>query len=126
VSPPVGPPQVSVSGHGRFRTNRNGHVAFALSNDHLVLDRWMRLRFRGVVEEVTGQGHEAALTGTGRWNGRAGYVFVASVIDNARRGKRRDTIEVVIQNPRGAIVFTSFGPQVLKRGDIAVTPTGSG
>jgi hypothetical protein len=122
----VGQPQASVSGHGRFGTNGNGQVAFTVSNDHLTLDRGTRIRFRGDVVEVAGQGNEAALTGTGSWNGRPGYVFAASVVDNARRGKLRDTIEVVIRDPLGAVVFTSFGPQILKRGDIAVTPAASG
>jgi len=49
-----------------------------------------------------------------------------SVVDNAPWGVYKDTIDAVVRDPQGAIVLTSFGPKLLKQGDIAVTPADSG
>jgi hypothetical protein len=113
-----------VSGHGRFNTEGNGQVTFTLSNEQVSFDRVRgeRFSFTGDVESVTGSGNEATLTGTGTWNGTSGYSFEVSVADKGGWGRLTDTIEVVIRDPSGALVLTSFGPQVLKQGDIVVTP----
>ena len=117
-------PQVSVSGKGRFNTEGNGQVYFTLSNQAVNFDRTRgeRFSFAGEVASVTGEEKTATLTGKGSWNGKSGYAFEAAVVDKAPAGKLKDTIEVVIRNPAGAVVFTSFGPQVIKQGDISVTP----
>ncbi len=88
--------------------------------------RGERFSFAGEVKSVTGSENTATLSGTGSWKGRGGYAFDVSVVDNARRGSYADTISVVIRDPAGAVVFTSFGLQVLKQGDITVTPAESG
>jgi hypothetical protein len=123
VSPPVGRP-LSVSGHGRFNTNGDGQVTFDLSNESLSLARvrGRRIHFEGSAEARDGTGNQATLAGSGAWNGATGYVFVVSVVDNSSRGRFRDTIEVTIRDATGATVFTSFGPQKLKQGDITVRP----
>jgi probable HAF family extracellular repeat protein len=121
-------PQISVSGHGRFNTEGNGQVTFTLSNEAVSLERirGQRFSFTGEVESVTGADNHAALTGTGSYNGKGGYAFEVSLVDKASWGRLEDTISVVIRDPAGAVVFTSFGPQLLKQGDIVVTPADSG
>ena len=123
VSPPVGRP-VSVSGEGRFGTNGDGQVSFTLTNETVRFDRarGQRFHFEGDVESRVGAESEATLSGTGQWNGTNGYAVDISVADKASWGRLRDTIAVVIRDASGAIVFTSFGPQTLKLGDITVTP----
>jgi hypothetical protein len=109
-----------VSGHGRFGTTGNGQVAFMLSNRRVTFVGGKRSRFVGDVESVTGRGNQAALTGAGTWKRTNGCVFVVSVVDKARKRRRGDTIEVVIRDPQGAILFTSFGPRSVGHGDISV------
>ena len=118
--------RLAISGHGVFGTEGNGRVSFTLSNEQVTFDRGTRFSFTGDVESVTGAGKEAALTGTGTWNGKSGYAFEVSVVDNASWGRLKDTIDVAVRDPEGAIVLTSFGPQLLKQGDIVVTPADSG
>ena len=112
------------SGQGRFNTNGNGQVIFALSNETVLLDRIHgdRFSFAGTVESVTGSGNEATLTGTGTWNDQTGYTFEVLVADEAPWGRLKDTIDVVVRDRQGAVAFTSFGPQLLKPGDLVVTP----
>ena len=109
-----------VEGQGRFNTDGNGQVQFALSNEAVSFGRarGQRFTFAGDVESVTGSGNSAMLTGTGSWNGASGYAFEVSVVDNADWGRLEDTIAVEIRNASGALVFTSAGPQILKQGDI--------
>jgi hypothetical protein len=59
-------------------------------------------------------------TGTGRWNGVAGYSFTISVVDNGTSGKNGDTISILIRNPSNVTVFTTNGAQPLKGGNIVV------
>jgi probable HAF family extracellular repeat protein len=121
-------PVPQVSGRGRFNTEGNGQVVFTLSNEQVSFDRLRgeRFSFTGEVSSVTGSGNEATLTGGGSYNGQSGYAFEVSVVDKAAWGRLEDTISVVIRDPAGAVVFTSFGPQVLKHGDISVTPPETG
>jgi probable HAF family extracellular repeat protein len=121
-------PVPQVSGRGRFNTEGNGQVVFTLSNEQVSFDRVRgeRFSFAGDVESVTGAENHATLTGTGSWNGQDGYAFEVSVVDKASWGRLEDTIDVVIRDPAGAVVFTSFGPQILKQGDISVTPPETG
>jgi hypothetical protein len=59
-------------------------------------------------------------SGTGRWNGVAGYTFTVSVVDLGTSGKKGDTISIVITSPANATVFTTGGAQPLKGGNIVV------
>jgi hypothetical protein len=113
-----------VSAHGWFGTDGNGQVAFTVSNQTVTLTRGRgeRFTFAGDVATVTGCGRAASLTGAGIWNGKSGYTFEVSAVDNAPWGRLEDTIEVVIRDPLGAVAFTSSGPQLLKQGDIEVMP----
>jgi hypothetical protein len=115
-------PQPSASGQGRFGTEGNGQVSFTLSDEAVTFERirGQRFTFTGQVASVAGSGNTATLRGAGSWSGEGGYTFEVSVVDNARWGRLEDTIEVVIRNLRGAAVFTSLGPQVLKQGDVEV------
>jgi hypothetical protein len=119
---------VKVSGQGRFGSDGDGQVMFSLSNDAVRLERirGQRFAFAGDVASISGAGKAATLRGTGAWNGEAGYTFELSVVDNASWGRLEDTIDVVIRDPAGATVFTSGGRQVLKQGDVVVTPPASG
>ncbi len=65
-------------------------------------------------------GNSGTWTGTGRWNGIAGYTFMISVVDNGTSGKKGDTISIVIKSPTNVVVFTTGGSQPLKGGNIVV------
>jgi hypothetical protein len=121
-------PVPQVSGHGRFNTEGNGQVVFTISNDEVSFDRirGQRFSFTGEVESVIGEEKSATLTGTGTWNGQSGYAFEVSVVDKGGWGRLEDLIDVVIRSPAGTTIFTSFGAQVLKQGDISVTPGEAG
>jgi hypothetical protein len=116
------PEEALVEGQGRFNTEKNGQVVFALSNDAVTFDRvrGQRFSFAGSVDSVTSSANTATLANTGSWNGVSGYTFEVSVVDNADWGRLEDTIAVEIRNAAGALVFTSAGPQILKQGDIKV------
>ncbi|TFD72735.1 choice-of-anchor L domain-containing protein [Cryobacterium gelidum] len=67
-------------------------------------------------------GNTATWTGSGKWNGTAGYTFQVSVVDNGSSGgKKGDTIKIVIKNPSGTVVFTTGStPVALKGGNITI------
>jgi probable HAF family extracellular repeat protein len=121
--------EVAVSGHGRFGTDGDGQVAFTLSDESVSLRRihGRRFAFEGAVDSVSGSEGAAIVTGVGSWNGDGGYAFAVTVTDEAPWGRLQDTIAVEIRDPAGSLAFTSLGAQVLKQGDIEVTPlTASG
>jgi hypothetical protein len=112
----------TVAGKGRFNT-RDGQVTFELSNDSVSLDkpRGTAVEFDGDVDSIAGSGNSATLTGTGTYNGVAGYSFVISVVDGAQEWRTGDTIDVVIRDLAGVIVFSTAGREPLKLGNIVVT-----
>jgi hypothetical protein len=55
-------------------------------------------------------------SGTGKWNGAAGYSFIAEASDEGEPGRGRDTFSITIRDPQGAIVVTTDG--VLTSGNI--------
>ena len=65
-------------------------------------------------------GNSGTWTGTGKWNGVAGYSFTVSVVDNGTSGKKGDTISILIKSPTNVTVFTTSGPTPLKGGNIVV------
>jgi parallel beta-helix repeat protein len=113
-----------VSGSGAFATDGQGEVTFALSDDAVTLRRarGQSFAFTGDVTSVTGSGNAAVLRGAGSWNGTDGYAFEVSAVDDAEGRRRTDTIEVVIRDPSGDVVFSSGEPRQLKRGNIEVVP----
>jgi hypothetical protein len=113
----------SVSGHGRFNTG-DGRVDFRLSNDtvSLVKSRGTKFTFTGDVDSIVGSANTATMTGTGTYNGASGYTFTIIVVDLGSPGaKAGDTIDVVIRDAAGAVVFSTGGAERLKPGDIIVT-----
>jgi hypothetical protein len=115
---------VLVEGHGRFNTDGKGQVQFRLSSDAVWFERnsGKKFTFTGGVESITGASNTATLTGSGTWNGDSGYAFEVTVVDMEPFGRLKDTIDVVIRDASGTVVFTSAGPQLLKIGDVGVTP----
>ncbi|PVG82203.1 hypothetical protein DDE18_11915 [Nocardioides gansuensis] len=80
-----------------------------------------KAKFHGkVVLTLSGSGNTATWTGTGKWNGVAGYKFTASVVDNGTSGKKGDTISLLVQTSGGTTVFTTGGAKPLKGGNIVV------
>ena len=69
---------------------------------------------------LVSSGNSGTWTGTGRWNGVAGYTFTVSVVDNGTSGKKGDSISIVIKSPTNATVFSTGGAQPLKGGNIVV------
>ncbi len=51
----------------------------------------------------------ATLSGSGRWNGVAGYTFTAQASDAGEPGAGRDRLTLTIRNPAGAVVATVGG-----------------
>ena len=119
VPPP--PTGIIVDGKGQFNTGA-GRVYFEVSNDAVSLDqvRGIKFTFTGDVDTITGAGNSATLTGTGSYNGVSGHTFAITVGDNGAPGANRDSIDVVIRNAAGAVVFSS-GRELLKSGNIVVT-----
>lgn len=65
-------------------------------------------------------GNTASFGGDGKINGESGYTYSVTFVDNGFPG-REDTIEIVIKDGGGAVVFDSGGPQLLKTGNITVS-----
>jgi uncharacterized protein len=63
-------------------------------------------------------GNTVRFAGTGWWNGRPGFTFVAESADNGEPGVGLDTFGVVVRNPQGEVVFQATG--VLSAGNVAV------
>jgi len=51
----------------------------------------------------------AHFTGSGRWNGHAGYTFDATATDQGEPGRHRDTFSLVIKDPSGTVVSSVSG-----------------
>lgn len=80
-----------------------------------------KARFHGnVVLTLTGSGNTATWTGTGKWNGVAGYKFTATVVDNGTSGKKGDTVNLVVKTSGGTTVWSTGGSLPLKGGNIVV------
>jgi hypothetical protein len=75
-----------------------------------------------VVETLETSGNTATFTGTGKIEGKAGYSFIISVVDNRMPGERkkpRDLISITIM--KGAdTVFTTVGFVPVREGDVKV------
>jgi hypothetical protein len=69
---------------------------------------------------LTSVGNVATWTGTGYWLGQPNYGYTISGVDNGSSSKKTDTISIVIKDPRGTVVYTTNGTQVLKGGNIVV------
>ena len=72
------------------------------------------------IEGFTRSGNTASFHGSGTWNGASGFTYQVSFVDNGSPG-RNDTIDVVVRNAAGAVVFTSGGAKLLKTGDVTVS-----
>jgi hypothetical protein len=68
------------------------------------------------LENVVFGGVAVQFSGTGWWNGRPGYTFVAESADNGEPGRGRDTFAVTVRSPGGAIVLQVSG--VLTAGNV--------
>jgi probable HAF family extracellular repeat protein len=118
----VGPgPLFVVTGHGRFGTDGNGQVSFDFGQTvSLRRIHGQRIDFVGEPESLAVSDRSATLTGTGRLGSDDGYTFELIVVDRAPWGRLEDTVDAVVRDPGGAVVFTSLGPQVLKQGDLRI------
>ncbi|HVC20446.1 MAG TPA: HYR domain-containing protein, partial [Vicinamibacterales bacterium] len=65
--------------------------------------------------------NQVVFSGTGRWNGMAGYTFTARASDADRRGAA-DAFQVTVYDPSGAVVLTLNGP--VREGEIEALPAG--
>ena len=57
------------------------------------------------IGNVTIVGPAVRFSGSGSWNGQAGYEFVAESADHGEPGQGHDTFAITIRNPQGAIVL---------------------
>ena len=104
----VAPAQFKVTGGGWIGP-RHGRTSFGFNaksdvtglRGQIAIRTSSKARFHGnTVLTLTGSGNTAAWTGTGKWNGVAGYRFTATVVDNGTSGKRGDTISLVVESLR--------------------------
>ena len=72
------------------------------------------------VEGFSRVGNTASFHGSGAWNGASGYTYQVSFVDNGFPG-RNDTIDVVVRDGGGAVVFSSGGAKLLKTGNVTVS-----
>ena len=115
---------------GGWISQQTGHTSFGFNviQDVGGLHGQLQVRVRNgkdrfhstSVLTLNSSGNTGTWTGTGRWNGAAGYSFSVSVVDNGTSGKKGDTISIVIRSPSNVTVFTTSGPQPLKGGNIVV------
>ena len=70
------------------------------------------------LEHVVFAGNAVQFSGTGWWNGRPGFTFVAESQDNGEPGAGLDTISVTVRNPQGDVVLEVTG--VLSAGNVRV------
>jgi Tol biopolymer transport system component len=64
--------------------------------------------------------NKATWTGSGKYNGVAGYSYRATVVDNGTSTKTPDKIEIVITSPTNQTIFTTSGLQALRGGNLAI------
>ncbi len=124
----VAPAQFKVTGGG-WISQGTGRTSFGFNaksdvtglRGQIAIRTSSKARFHGnTVLTLTGSGNTATWTGTGKWNGVAGYKFTATVVDNGTSGKRGDTISLVVKTSGGSTVFTTGGANPLKGGNIVV------
>ena len=69
-----------------------------------------------VIENVVFAGAAVQLSGSGWWNGRPGYTFVAEAADLGHPGHGTDTFSVIVRDPDGLEVLHAAG--VLSAGNV--------
>jgi hypothetical protein len=116
----------SVKGKGTYATGKEwGRVSFkvdanasggSFSGETGTDDKFVALTIGGFSQS----GNTASFSGDGAVNGESGYTYAVRFVDNGFPG-REDTIEIVIWDGSGAVVFDSHGPQKLKTGDVEVS-----
>ena len=69
-------------------------------------------------------GNRVTFDGAATWNGAVGYSYQVDFIDNGTPGKK-DTMDVVVRTPSGAVVFTTDGAKnlVAASGNVVVSST---
>jgi hypothetical protein len=72
------------------------------------------------VEGFSRVDNTASFRGTGTWNGASDYTYEVRFVDNGFPG-RNDTIDVVVRDSGGAVVYSSDGPKLLKTGNVTVS-----
>ncbi len=121
TTPP--PPTGKVVGKGSFQSPVGGmdfEVDATATGGMFRLNSPNRKLNATTVEGFSRVGNTVSFHGQGTWNGAAGYTYEVSFVDNGFPG-RNDTINVVVRNPAGAVVFTSGGPKTLKSGNVTVS-----
>jgi len=113
----AGKGSIQTTGFGRLQfevdaSSSGGFFRFATGNAN---------RFESsTIEGFSRTGNAASFNGAGTWNGASGYTYEVSFVDNGTPG-RNDTIDVVVRDAGGAVVFSSGGPKSLKTGNIVVS-----
>lgn len=113
-----------VEGKGNFRSPVGGtdfRVDATAAGGTFLFQASARHRFEATtIENFSRVGNTASFNGTGMWNGASGYTYEVSFVDNGFPG-RNDTINVVVRDSGGAVVYTSGGPQTLRTGNVTVS-----
>ena len=111
----VSAPGSKVTGGG-WITQGDGKLRFGLvaqGSEGEIQVRWAGHRFHGkTVSGLVVAKPQASWTGTGRYDGTAGYTYEVTVRDNGNGGgkhKTPDTFAIVIRDGGGAVVFSASG-----------------
>jgi CSLREA domain-containing protein len=117
-------PEGSVNGKGHFRSPVGGtdfQVDADATGGMFFFQASPYRKFNASsVEGFTQEDNTASFQGTGTWNGASGCTYEVTFLDNGSPG-RNDTIDVVVRDASGAVVYTSGEPQLLKTGNVTVT-----
>jgi hypothetical protein len=121
----------TVAGHGAYDVESGHRTSFDFSagpsagvvGGSFSLQRYRgeRIAFEGSVESLSGTGPDATLTGTGTFNGDAGYTFTAELVEKGFPGGfKGDRIGVEIRAPGGAVVYSTSGTTAISGGNVQV------
>ena len=121
---------VKVTGGGWITPGGSGRYSFGFvaKEDAAGLHGQLQIRAPGknrfhgnVVLTLSATGNTATWTGTGAWNGAAGYQYTVAVVDNRNGGGKKstpDTISLTVRTSAGTVVLSASG--ALKGGNITI------
>ena len=120
----------TVAGHGAYDVESGHRTAFDFSagpsggvGGSFFLQRYRgeNITFDGSVESLSGTGPDATMTGTGTFNGDAGYTFTVDLVEKGFPGGfKGDRIGVEIRAPGGAVVYSTNGTTAISGGNVEV------
>jgi hypothetical protein len=123
ISVVVSEAAAKITGGGFFNTGGRTSFGFVASpsgsgfKGQILVQGPGKKMFKGnTVQSLSVSGRTGTWSGTGKWNGQAGYTFSATATDNGRGNT--DTFSVTIRDASNSVVFSASG--TLRAGNIVV------